>query len=409
MRVIITGAQFKNKGAQSLLFCVVNELYNRYGNPEIYYVPLDDFRNYDTELYRFNIVCGENTPYRYEHHPCLRSVFIVEAMLKKMFGKGRMPVKDVVRLHNVLKDADVLIDISGFQIGSVWSVEHNLKELNYVHEAKRYGTKVVFMPQSFGPFDYGDKQASMDKAIKESLSKADLIFAREEEGYQWLTEKYGLTNVYRGLDTVLQAHDLNLENIYNVPVEKPVIRLKTENNVGIVPNFESLRTGNEEVILNLYEAVVKRLMALGKNVYIFRHSKDLEVCRKIYEPFRNAPSVYLLEDDLDCIQYLEFVKQFDFIIASRYHSIVHAYKEGVPAVILGWAVKYRELAQNFAQSDYIFDITKLDTDDSFDTILESIENMSVKHREEKYKIEQKRLNNNENSCFDMCWRILDHC
>ena len=35
MNILITGAQFGNKGAQSLLFSVVNEIRERYGNEKI--------------------------------------------------------------------------------------------------------------------------------------------------------------------------------------------------------------------------------------------------------------------------------------------------------------------------------------------------------------------------------------
>ena len=44
MNVLITGAQFSNKGSQSMLFTVVNEIRNRYPDAEIYYLPLDYYK-----------------------------------------------------------------------------------------------------------------------------------------------------------------------------------------------------------------------------------------------------------------------------------------------------------------------------------------------------------------------------
>lgn len=41
MNILITGAQFSNKGAQSMLFTVVNEIRYRYPGANIYYLPLD--------------------------------------------------------------------------------------------------------------------------------------------------------------------------------------------------------------------------------------------------------------------------------------------------------------------------------------------------------------------------------
>ena len=63
------------------------------------------------------------------------------------------------------------------------------------------------------------------------------------------------------------------------------------------------------------------------------------------------------------------IKQFDFIIASRYHSIVHAYKHGVPVIAIGWAVKYSDLLASFNQAQYCFDVTRsLNTDEIFNKL-----------------------------------------
>ena len=57
MNVLITGAQFGNKGAQSMLFTVVNEVRDRYPNAEFYYLPLDYYKEdcfQNLENYRFH-------------------------------------------------------------------------------------------------------------------------------------------------------------------------------------------------------------------------------------------------------------------------------------------------------------------------------------------------------------------
>jgi colanic acid/amylovoran biosynthesis protein len=76
----------------------------------------------------------------------------------------------------------------------------------------------------------------------------------------------------------------------------------------------------------------------------------------IKERFKNNDKVSLVVDDMNCIQFDRLVKNFDFIIASRFHSIVHAYKNNVPCIAIGWATKYHELLQTFKQEKYIFDV-----------------------------------------------------
>jgi colanic acid/amylovoran biosynthesis protein len=98
-------------------------------------------------------------------------------------------------------------------------------------------------------------------------------------------------------------------------------------------------------------------MEKDKTVYLIRHSyEDIQACKMIKERFKNNDKVSLVVDDMNCIQFDRLVKNFDFIIASRFHSIVHAYKNNVPCIAIGWATKYHELLQTFKQEKYIFDV-----------------------------------------------------
>jgi colanic acid/amylovoran biosynthesis protein len=50
------------------------------------------------------------------------------------------------------------------------------------------------------------------------------------------------------------------------------------------------------------------------------------------------------------------VNKFRFVIASRFHALVHALKNGVPCIALGWATKYMDLMKLFGQEQYAFDL-----------------------------------------------------
>ena len=65
--------------------------------------------------------------------------------------------------------------------------------------------------------------------------------------------------------------------------------------------------------------------------------------------------VILQEQEFSCLEFNELVKQFQFLVASRFHAIVHAYKNSVPCVVLGWATKYHALLKQFGQEQYALD------------------------------------------------------
>jgi colanic acid/amylovoran biosynthesis protein len=107
----------------------------------------------------------------------------------------------------------------------------------------------------------------------------------------------------------------------------------------------------------MYEQLVDCLLELDKEVYVLRHStEDLDLCKAICKPFTGVEGVHMLNDDFDAPELEALIAQFEYMIASRYHSIVHGYKHGIPVVAIGWAVKYDELLRRFDQSQYFFDV-----------------------------------------------------
>ena len=77
------------------------------------------------------------------------------------------------------------------------------------------------------------------------------------------------------------------------------------------------------------------------------------------------------------------IKQFDFLITSRYHSIVHAYRNGIPAIAIGWAEKYADLMNGFDQGDYCFDIREKP---GYDLIASKVDRLISNREKERQRI-----------------------
>ncbi len=312
---------------------------------------------------------------------------MIDDIFKYHFALGlyakykRVNSKSVSGSKKILANTDILVDISGYALGSDWSLASTLYYTSKIKTASKYGIKVYLMPQSFGPFDYTKIISPfINKIIKSSLKSPSIIFARENEGLELLTNKYKLENVELSPDLVLQNESLNMGNIYR---KAPIIRdldIKKDS-VAIVPNMKNFKHGNKDEVIKLYIKAINRLLELGKNIYIVRHSfEDIEACEAIKSEFPNKKEVVLLTDEYSCLEYDNLVKSFDYIIASRYHSIVHAYREGVPCIALGWATKYHELLDRFNQSDYIFDVRE---GIEFEKFISGIDKINQRHSNEK--------------------------
>lgn len=408
MNVLITGASFENKGAQAMLYAVINEF--RLHNPEtdFYYLPIDCFQPgcfAHWQDFRFHFVFDDLVAYDYpaKYGP-LNYVkrWNDIRVVKNRIAKNRYPVPLLSKIWDKL---DVLVDVSGYSLTSKFGLGSVNRMLRHMEKARSMNIPVIIMPQSYGPFEFGKKTEAVCKRIHEVFSKAELVFAREEEGRKVMEEACGLTNLRLSPDTVLQAHDYQWENLFQNEPALSFRQMTTENNVGIVPNSETTKRGNKEQILRCYREIIGELRKSGKEVYIFRHSDDLALCREIYEMVKDDTQCHLIEDEMDCLSYSAFVQQLDFVVASRFHSIVNAYRVGVPALVLGWAIKYQELTKLVGQQKYVFDITAADGPD-MNLVIRQTRAMIQNHAREAETIREKVKAVQQESCFQYCWELL---
>lgn len=225
------------------------------------------------------------------------------------------------------------------------------------------------MPQSFGPFKYSDY--STLEYVKKTLPLCDLIYVREKKGYNELL-KMGVSNVQLSSDSVLLEKKLDVTQlIKNHKEYDETFEINSPHNIGLIPNMRLVDSGNCDLrkLLDFYCRCI--LHASDYNFYLLAHAgEDLELCRQIKSCFKDDDRVILVDHVLTSFSYEKLAKDLSFIVASRYHSIIHAYKESTPAVILGWSEKYNEVANIFEQSNYLIKTERIkEGDDIFDAMI----------------------------------------
>ena len=403
-KILITGANFINKGAQSMLFITMDEIYKRIPDAEIFFATFEE--NIDVSKYRFKIVyynpVSVSIALEPENYNRIRLNAKLKNAAKKMLGQGKyiVNVKRLTEIRELIPAIDLIIDISGFGLGDKWGVKGSENYLNNIRLARKYSKPIILMPQSFGPFDFPeDAKEKLISEIKDVLAYPVMIFAREEQGYRLLKD-LGLNNVEKSYDLVLQNKGVDVKNIYVNPSFIAEYYLRTKQNVAVIPNVQCFRHGNNEKNISLYKTLITNLISEGRNVYLVSHSsEDASICTQLKGLFAEDPQVVLFDEELTCLEYDFFVKQFDFIVCSRFHGIVHAYRNAIPCVILGWSVKYIELAKVLGQEKYCFDITETE-EGLTGRIGKSISELDKNHEKESRIIAQKLLDIQSNNCFD---------
>ena len=378
--VVIFGGQLFNKGAQAMTFITVDEIAKRMPDHNVILFSSRDYKRIEHEKAQYKFGILPNPRYR---------ILLLATLSRRLKWLKKLATEDTDKeIIDALHSADYFLDISGYALGSDWGCENSIGYCRKLNYAKSCGVKVYLMPQSFGPFEYKGSQAKRTlKQIEKSLPNAELIMAREEEGYLLLKNMFKLNNVIKTYDMVLQNKGIDIDSIYNVvpTINDPVVE---SGSVAIVPNSKTFKYSNSEEQFHIYDTLVSVLIQNHKYIYFLIHSsEDRDICNQLYNRYKEKyDRCVLINDELNCIEFDKTVSKFDFIIASRYHSIVHAYRNSIPAIVLGWAVKYKELMDLFDQGGYQFNIReKVD----LNYLTTAINRMCDEHIKESASIREK--------------------
>lgn len=387
--IIITGGGMVNKGAQAMTLIAVHELRVRFPAHRIFLYSPVDLANEKLDKSQFTFNFTGWYPMKFAHcqrNPLQRAITLLRSR------------SELLEAEAIYRNTDFIVDISGYALGSNWNDKICNDFLDVLEFAKGFNIPVYLMPQSFGPFDFGPDRKALNERIRNLLPTAEVIFAREQEGFDVLVNTYGLTNVRLEMDLVLSNKGIDLEKVFkNCPDMKlPEI---AGNSVAVIPNAMNASVSSEEVVLTMYMDVVEKLLSLGKKVYLLSHSTmDAVLCRTLKDRFEDCESVILLEQDFSCLEFNALVQRFQYLVASRFHSIVHAYKNGVPCIALGWATKYHDLLKLFGQEQYVFDVR---SKSGTTNMLDAIERMNACYAEESAEIRQRLTAVQKENVFDV--------
>lgn len=325
MLIEIRGVQFVNKGAELMLYAVLEQLQLHFPGVRIVLEP------------------GVNSPYLERAK--------LGTLQKFSLKKGKWDINGFAyripsRLRRWMQnqwgivteaDIDVVLDASGFAYGDQWSsikIQHLAKEL--VRSAKQ-GKRFIFLPQAFGPFTReNDRQA-----LKRALPYASLICAREATSYEYLADLIGSrSGLYQFPD---------FTNLVS-PVVPDGWQDRT-NTLLIIPNYNMLSERNQnkawaEHYVELMVDVICQGRELGLNPVILNHEglADQAVCEEIANKAGgNVP----IEQEAHPLKVKGIIASSKLVVCSRFHGCVSALCQGVPCLGTSWSHKYERLYEEY--------------------------------------------------------------
>ncbi len=335
MIVQIIGVGFVNKGAELMLYAVVQQMKILF--PEV--------------VVSVDLRCGS---YRQRKQAGLYHLAWLHSRRFPFFATfinflaGLMPkwLRNFLKIVRLI-EVDIVLDASGFVYSDQQDIVHAKRMKNYSRLMKQMGKKVVLLPQAFGPFE----KKTVRDAVCVILENSDLVFARDTASLGYL------------LDLPVDARNIKRSPDFTCLVS------------GTPPDYFR-REGKRSCVVPNYRMIDRTSSDVGKNYPNFLMRCINYLIKQDLDPFiliHEENDVVLLEDiqkrlmkPIDIIQesnhlYLKgILGSCALVISSRYHGLVSSLSQGVPSLATGWSHKYQTLLDDYECPECLLSVSASD-------------------------------------------------
>ena len=345
MKIVLSGVETNNKGAELMFYAILQEIERKYPDA-IVYIPY------------LNIKQGLgyiSTSLHLQFTPFSRLVY--KTHLTAVFRQLHLPLRWLYRA-NVVKHADFFMDASGFHFSDQKKNFTPAKVERWKVILKKYskqGTRIVFLPQAFGP---AVKKNTLN-GLKCISKYADLIMPREQVSYSYL-EQSG----------VMDMSKVRLQTDFTSLVEGrfPAKYSHLRDGVCIIPNMRMIDTGvcSKEQYVSLVSRIIEVASESGHPVYLLNHEgkEDKQLAYECIKGIRNPIEVV---SGLNALEVKGLIASAYLVLSSRFHGVASSLNSCVPCLATSWSHKYQELFR-----DYGLEGTVLPLDD----ISQAVEKMN---------------------------------
>lgn len=345
MLIEIKGVQFVNKGAELMLYAILDKVKTTWPGAEICMEP------------------DQNSPYikraqigAYQKVRLIKNRFDFNGLSYFLPKRLRQFLKQTLGVVTEA-DVDMVLDASGFLYGDQWNYLP-LKQSSSI--AKRFRDKnkaYVLMPQALGPFTHPKYQS----AAKVLVENARLVFARDEASLEHVQKLTSQSN------TILAP---DFTNLLTPPLPEDYQHLIGQ--VAIIPNSKMISHSNKNhdwrtKYVDVLVAITKAAQNAGQTVFLLNHEGkgDQAICESINQAL--SEKVDVVEPD-SCLAIKAIIGNCAWVVSSRYHGCVSALSQSIPCLGTSWSHKYEALFADYGHKDWLIDIAL--TEQSLHTFVE---------------------------------------
>ena len=265
---------------------------------------------------------------------------------------------------------DAVIDVSGFAYGDDWGLAGYRRIAPIVRHCQRAGKQVIFMPQAWGPFKSEGGRAAIGSLLSGQHVR---YYSRDKQSSRHLESVLGKSSQaatpYPDIAFLFQGDSPDrgaaLLQSVGFSMKRPVIGIAP--NLRVYERVDGHRRGNP--YLAALAALARRgLDDWGVDVLLLPNEvgssgrDDRDLCEQIARMVARPDRCRVIGDYLPARSVWALVARLEFLFASRFHALVFAFSQGVPATALGWSHEYEELFALFGWAGSVAAHEQIDED-----------------------------------------------
>jgi colanic acid/amylovoran biosynthesis protein len=244
--------------------------------------------------------------------------------------------------YGVVTDAAVEaeLDASGFAYSDQFDLHRARVAADRAQALHGRGVPFVLLPQAFGPFT----SPALRSTAARLVDRATLVHAREPASLEHVLGLGART------DHVRLAPDFTCLLPGELPAGfEPVERLAL-----VVPSAKLLTETAPEVraaYLPFLARAVERLRAEGHDVRLLLHERGDVATIEALQELLAAPAPVVAHSSP--VHLKGVIGTARVVVGSRFHALVSALSQGVPALGIGWSHKYRMLFDDYGVGERV--------------------------------------------------------
>jgi len=346
----VVGGGFHNKGAEAMLLTVASCLKERFPSVTVlHYAVHDTWRERLREAGVAALAKPASVPGVVRRWEELRARLSGAPLL----GKRWRPES-----HGGI---EAVLDVSGFRSSDQRGASVSRGRWWQMHRLWAPGVPIVYLPQAWGPF----QDRAVRRYTRSMLREASLVYARDKNSLGYLQELGAVSPERLGMAADIAFHfrpappDCGERILAGIGA-----RGRSGPLVGIAPNVRIYELADGEGTQNEYVRLLARvceyfLRDAGADVAIIPHEvyenetrDDLIFGELLRDVLGRPDGLHAVTRNHSAADLKSLVGQLDFLVASRYHSLVAGLSMRVPLVVLGWSHKYVELMNDVDLGEY---------------------------------------------------------